>query len=89
MAIAASNRQATTSPQSKLTAVTEWSSAVLSANLTGFLALLSVKYLVERLQFNIVTSQEHVSLNMVHSKLVGIPVIALIVGLLCGWTIYM
>lgn len=88
MAIAASTRRLPTAPQSKLTAITEWGIAALTATLTGFLALLFVKYVVERLQFNSVSSQEHVNLAIVRSKLMGIPVIALIVGLLCSWTIY-
>jgi hypothetical protein len=88
MRTARSNMPATAPPQTKLTVATEWSIVALTANLTGFLALLSIKYLVQLFQLNIVTSQQRVSLDMVRPKLLDIPLIALIAGLLCGWAIY-
>jgi hypothetical protein len=39
-------------------------------------------------QFNVVTSQNQASLDMIRPKLLSVPLVALIVGLMCGWMLH-
>lgn len=86
--VTSSNIMEAAGRQSKLTSVTQWSLAVLSANVSGFLMLVFVKRCIAFFQFNVVTDQNAVSLDMIRSKLLVSPPIAFIVGIGCGWMVY-
>jgi hypothetical protein len=74
--------------QSKLTSVTEWSLAVLSANVSGFLMLVFMHRCITFFQCNVVTDQNAVSLDVIRSKLLISSPIAFIAGIGCGWMVY-
>ena len=88
MGVLPSHMRATASPRSHLTHIVEWSIVVLVTNGSGFLTLLTIKRLIELFQINVVTSQDQVSLDMIRPKLLSVPFVALIVGLICGWMLY-